>query len=120
MIYTIYSSLTGQISRIVTCINIQDQLSENELFLEGSFSDTEYEVVSGTVVLKKKIEISFEEEARNVRRERNRRLSQCDWTQTPDNQLSADEREKWRVYRGKLRGIPEQSGFPFAVIWPQK
>lgn len=54
--------------------------------------------------------------AAEVRSERNRRLSESDWTQgkdIPDSVSSA-----WAVYRQALRDIPTQSGFPWEVNWP--
>ncbi len=39
------------------------------------------------------------------RSERNNLLTQSDWTQLPDNQLSEDERATWRITRQKLRDV---------------
>ena len=51
-----------------------------------------------------------------VRKERNRLLSQTDWTQCKDvsNELST----KWVAYRQALRDITAQVGFPDNVTWP--
>lgn len=54
-----------------------------------------------------------------VRLDRNRMLTECDWTQIPDAPLDAAAREAWAQYRQALRDLPQQPGFP-AVTWPQK
>ncbi len=53
-----------------------------------------------------------------VRGERNELLASTDWTQQPD--VPQATREKWVVYRQALRDVPQQSGFPSAVVWPDK
>lgn len=59
--------------------------------------------------------IARDEEARA---ERNARLLVCDWTALPDAPLDAAQRSAWAGYRQALRGVPEQAGFPDAIIWP--
>jgi hypothetical protein len=58
------------------------------------------------------------ERARKVRVERMLSLSRCDWTQLPDTGLSEESRTNWTLYRQKLRDLPQQEGFPWAVTWP--
>ncbi len=55
------------------------------------------------------------QQAEIVRDERNARLAECDWTQLADAPTNHAE---WAVYRQALRDVPEQSGFPWNVIWP--
>jgi len=55
--------------------------------------------------------------ADEVRSQRNNKLTRCDWTQVLDAQV---DRAAWADYRQQLRDIPDQSGFPFAVVWPQE
>lgn len=57
--------------------------------------------------------------ADQVRRRRDALLLDCDWTQVADAPLTEDEREEWRVYRQALRDVPQQPGFPAAVVWPE-
>lgn len=52
-----------------------------------------------------------------ARAERNKLLAECDWTQMADAPV---DREAWAAYRQLLREIPEQSGFPSEIIWPEK
>ena len=55
-----------------------------------------------------------------IRAERNRLLAESDWTQGGDSPLSDEQKSAWAAYRQALRDVPEQEGFPFDVIWPQK
>lgn len=55
-----------------------------------------------------------------IRAERDKLLTETDWTQVLDAPISAECREAFRVYRQALRDITEQEGFPENVIWPVK
>lgn len=55
--------------------------------------------------------------AEDVRIERNRLLSDSDWTQMPDAPV---DQAAWAIYRQALRDIPQQSGFPATVDWPKE
>lgn len=57
-------------------------------------------------------------QASSVRKQRNNRLSDCDWTQLADSPLDADAKLAWQLYRETLRMVPEQTGFPWNVEWP--
>lgn len=50
---------------------------------------------------------------------RDKLLEETDWTQVLDSPIDAETREAYRVYRQALRDIPEQEGFPEAIIWPE-
>jgi hypothetical protein len=58
----------------------------------------------------------------NVRSERNRLLSECDWTQLSDCSLSKAQKKEWAVYRQNLRDLITESveKNPFKVQWPVK
>lgn len=49
-----------------------------------------------------------------VRRDRNSKLTACDWTQLPDAPVSSSA---WAAYRQALRDITDQSD-PFNITWP--
>lgn len=53
--------------------------------------------------------------AQEVRADRNRRLSECDWTQLPDAPV---DHAAWAAYRQALRDVSSQPGFPWNVQWP--
>lgn len=55
------------------------------------------------------------EQAANVRRSRNEKLKDCDWTQLAD---STADKAAWGTYRQALRDITAQTGFPWAIDWP--
>ena len=52
----------------------------------------------------------------NIRRERNRLLSETDWMALSDNTMTTE----WASYRQALRDITSQEGFPYNVEWPTK
>lgn len=54
--------------------------------------------------------------ARQVRSERNLKLTASDWTQIADAPVDASA---WATYRQALRDVPDQPGFPNNVTWPQ-
>ena len=51
------------------------------------------------------------------RLERNRRLTESDWTQSRDVFLSNDE--EWKTYRQQLRDLPKNTD-PMNPVWPTK
>lgn len=53
-----------------------------------------------------------------ARAERNTRLAATDWTQAPDAPVTENERSRWRSYRQQLRDVPDQGGYPDAIVWP--
>ncbi len=63
-------------------------------------------------------ELTEEQQEMQVRAQRNSLLTLCDWTQLPDAPLTDGEKQEWAEYRQALRDVPEQTGFPDAVVWP--
>jgi hypothetical protein len=57
------------------------------------------------------------EAAKAVRTDRDRRLSECDWTQVADAPV---DKAVWAAYRQELRDVPAQAGFPHNITWPSK
>jgi hypothetical protein len=53
-----------------------------------------------------------------LRTERNVRLTNCDWTQALDTQLSEVTGNTWQVYRQQLRDLPAMTDDPTQVVWP--
>lgn len=53
-----------------------------------------------------------------VKNKRKELLSDSDWTQLPNSPLTTEQQEAWAVYRQELRDIPQQSGYPFNVVFP--
>ena len=54
-----------------------------------------------------------------IREERDRLLSACDWTQTNDVPLTAEQKAAWADYRQALRDIPQSFDSADDVIWPE-
>lgn len=54
-----------------------------------------------------------------IRTERNRVLAVTDYSQLADYQRTSAVKEKLVVFRQALRDLPEQPGFPWAIIWPE-
>lgn len=61
------------------------------------------------------LEEKKEQRSTNMRRLRNYKLVQCDWTQFPDAPVDGSV---WLEYRQALRDVPSQPGFPWDVVWP--
>lgn len=134
MMYSVYSLLTGQIEKIVTCskdiVYLQFDPTTHAV-IDGSFNDSNYYVEAGTPVakppkpsphhvfdytMKQWIDPRTPEtEWPLVRAERDRRLQASDWTQLPDVPIAT--KEAWAVYRQALRDITEQPD-PFNIVWP--
>ena len=55
------------------------------------------------------------EQWENVRRQRNEKLADSDWTQVDD---SVQDKSSWAIYRQALRGVPENNADPFNISWP--
>lgn len=51
----------------------------------------------------------------DVRRERDRLLTACDWTQVADAPVDA---AAWAAYRQALRDVPQDYASPDDVVWP--
>ena len=58
--------------------------------------------------------------AASARQKRDRLIATTDYLVTPDYPISADRLAKVKIYRQALRDIPEQSGFPRTITWPEK
>ena len=57
------------------------------------------------------------DEWENVRRKRNNRLYNSDWTQSSDSPLTDAKKTEWATYRQALRNVTSQSD-PFDITWP--
>lgn len=56
------------------------------------------------------------EQAKNIRQQRDQKLSALDWTQGKDIPDSVSNPAA--VTRQALRDVPAQAGFPWEVVWP--
>tara|TARA_R110000803_G_scaffold40925_3_gene88174 strand:+ start:1089 stop:1370 length:282 start_codon:yes stop_codon:yes gene_type:complete len=53
--------------------------------------------------------------AEKIRKERDQKLVESDWTQVLDAQV---DQAVWATYRQALRDVPAQAGFPNTIDWP--
>lgn len=53
--------------------------------------------------------------AAKIRKERDAKLTESDWTQVADAPV---DQAAWATYRQALRDIPAQSEFPNEIYWP--
>ena len=58
--------------------------------------------------------------AASARQKRDRLIAATDYLVTPDYPIEPDILAKVKIYRQALRDIPEQSGFPRSITWPEK
>ena len=58
--------------------------------------------------------------AASARQKRDRLIAATDYLVTPDYPIESDRLAKVKIYRQALRDIPEQSGFPRSITWPDK
>jgi len=54
----------------------------------------------------------------DIRADRDQRLVETDWTQTPD--IPQETIWKWKTYRQDLRDIPQKQTDPTNITWPTK
>lgn len=55
------------------------------------------------------------EQANAMRKTRNYKLADSDWTQVADAPV---DKAVWATYRQALRDVTAQSGFPWTITWP--
>ena len=54
-----------------------------------------------------------------LRQLRNLRLSECDWTQLVDSDLTDEQKAKWQTYRQRLRDVTKHFKTRSEVEWPE-
>ena len=84
-----------------------DNVAPEDAFMRGIaiyLTDAEYDTVL----------------AASARQKRDRLIAATDYLVTPDYPIESDRLAKVKIYRQALRDIPEQSGFPRTIAWPDK
>jgi hypothetical protein len=132
MIYTIYLNDTGEILKTIQTDNIDSQIQSGESYVEGSIDSSFYYIEDNVAVeippktspyavfnfTTKQWVLNENLAIANVLPKRQKLLYSSDWTQIPNGPLTQQQQEAWAVYRQQLRDIPQQSGYPFNVVWP--
>jgi len=54
----------------------------------------------------------------DIRFQRNKLLSKCDWTDLPSTPLSIEKKAEWQNYRNALRDLPANTTDPENPEWP--
>lgn len=54
-----------------------------------------------------------------IREKRDYLLSKTDWIMRPETNISAEEKEQWKVYRQELRDVPQSFLLLNRVTWPE-
>jgi len=54
----------------------------------------------------------------HLRSERNTKLTESDWTQSPDSPLTSEAKTSWATYRETLRNLPANTDDPADPPWP--
>ena len=57
---------------------------------------------------------------KELREERNKRLSQCDWVATRAFTTNTPVPEEWKTYMQALRDLPANTEDPSSPVWPQE
>lgn len=63
------------------------------------------------------IQQAAQQQADDIRQDRNALLAASDWAMAPD---ATTDKDAWATYRQALRDVPQQPGFPNSVVWPVK
>ena len=118
----------GCILRTGTCADndIDLQANESQSVIEGIADDSIHMIVDGEVADKQPtVDLTNEQliaiALPEVRRQRDTRLQESDWTQFPDSPLSDSKKTEWATYRQSLRDIPETYSEVTSlddIIWP--
>jgi hypothetical protein len=97
----------GNILRTGKCPEsiLYTQINEGEHIMQGVASDDKHIIIDGEIADKP---VDNSVDMIKVRQERNRMLSQTDWTQMPDSPLSDTEKERYKRYRQELRDLPSK------------
>lgn len=78
-------------------------------------------LVNGEIVLEQKQE-KVQKHKKNLmsvlRKERNNKLAESDWTQLADAPLKKADQELWVEYRKQLRDLPKNTVDPLNPVWP--
>jgi len=79
-----------------------------------------YEKPSREVFYSKYNELLRNIHLETLRKQRNEKLGQSDFSMLPDHRVSRENEEEWKVYRQSLRDIPSTTENPENPIWPER
>ena len=126
-----YQHANGGPSWETTTTEILDNLGADVVFEGAQASPTRYQVafadgveqIGGKWYTKWSV-MDMDQEAKDaldttqaeaMRKQRNEKLAECDWTQVDDAPV---DKAAWATYRQALRDVTTQEGFPWTITWP--
>ena len=128
-----YTKAHGGPSWETTTVEILDKLGADVVFEGPQAQPTRYqlsfadgvELINGKWFTKWSVaDMSAEaiaakdaEQAASMRKQRDEKLAECDWTQVDDAPVN---KAAWATYRQALRDVTTQEGFPWTITWPSK
>ena len=62
----------------------------------------------------------LERASESARNQRDRLLAESDWVTIRATDMGDPVPTEWQTYRQALRDIPDQTGFPEEIEWPQE
>ena len=65
-------------------------------------------------------EEKYEEVCEAARSKRDALISETDYLMTSDYPIDDKTRQAVSAYRQALRDVPQQEGFPYTIVWPEK
>ena len=77
-------------------------------------------VIDETLVEAEVARLIAEQPAKEARAKRDRLLIESDWVTIRATDMGDPVPTEWQTYRQALRDIPEQTGFPEEIEWPQE
>lgn len=139
MIYTTYHPVTGEIQSTLTITDpVQaNAILENQSFIVGSYHRDQYKIINGQPIsLPPKPQdpikiyvydyvsdawiLDQRNTIKNSRQHRDRLLSRVDQVNPVRfASLTGEQQTELADYRLALLAVPQQSGFPAEVIWPE-
>lgn len=119
-VFGVYADITESMLREQNFVRVNlfrahDSMTEKLVRCEPVFEDGWVYAVEVQPKTAEDIEADKVSAAANVRAQRTKLLSACDWTQLAD---STADKAAWGTYRQALRDVPSQPGFPWTIDWP--
>jgi hypothetical protein len=109
------SFLEANGARVVTYFKAYDPETEKLAPVAPYLENGEVFAVAVVQLTSDEVQGNLNAKSARLREQRNRRLSESDWTQLAD---STADKAAWATYRQALRDLPQQEGFPNTVTWP--
>ena len=109
---------------VETKVNLEEFFNSGHIHEDGTFS-LKWDVSKKEVVKDDTAKAAHDlaEEWKQIRTQRNRLLSESDWTQGADSPLTTQQKSDWAVYRTSLRTLPEDQSSVTSysdINWPTK